>query len=880
MTLPRLLARVPRRQRFLLIAGAGAAAFVLLTAAGLWRSAADAPAAYRPGEATDGLSARLEREVPADAPRVTFTDVTEEAGIRFHHFSGQRTTRLPEDMGSGAAWGDYDNDGWPDLYVVNQAGPLELSSEEVETSHAHAALYHNRGDGTFEERAEAAGVAFRGTGMAAAWADYDSDGWIDLLVTSYGGLVLYRNRGDGTFADVTSDAGLGGFRGFWAGVAWADYDRDGDLDAYVAGYVQYLDLAGGDETAQYDVAQPASLNPSTFPAERNLLLRNEGDGTFREVATHVGVADPHGRSLSAAWADLDDDGWVDLYVANDLSDNRLFRNLGEDGFEEISHSALVADYRGSMGIAIGDWDGDRDLDLFLTHWVAQENALYTNQRSGSVASGEPEGQTPLQFMDEADLRGLGQVALDFVGWGTSFFDYDNDGRLDLLVANGSTLQRQDDHTRLVPMRNQLFWNGGPRRGFFEVSTVAGPHFGEARVGRGAAFADYDRDGDVDVFLVSHGDRGVLLRNDAPGSNGWLQVELEGRDSNRSALGARLTLTAGGISQVREVGSQASYLSQNSLVEHFGLATATSVDTLEVRWPSGAVQRFADLPARSRVRLVEGGIPVVTMTRSPARVAEAGGEATGSAATADEKARVRAFWRHFREATAARVAGRLQDAVGAYSRALALEPDHEDALYYLGSVLIELGRYDDAREPLERLVAVNPRSGRGHARLGTLHLCRVRDPDPRAVEFAEVALRRAAALNPEATGNYIRLAEVALVRQDPAAATTALETVLGSDPGSGPARFLLGYIAWRDGRSRRALELFRSAVGADGSAPALASAEGDTRESQESRRITACSTLPLLESWLHTDRAVGADELPRLLDRRYTELLQRLGGEPD
>ncbi len=597
-------AAIPRRRRLLLLTAGLGALFVAVAAGVVWLSSRPEPT-YRPGEAVAGLKADLARPLPADHPQVTFANVTREAGIEFQHFAGHRSSQLPEDMGSGAAWGDYDNDGWLDLYVVNEVGPLTVArAEDVARSPAHAALYRNAGNGTFREVSAEAGVQFRGWGMGVAWGDYDNDGWLDLFVSAYGESVLYHNNKDGTFTDRTNAAGVGGRPGFWAGACWGDYDRDGLLDLYVTGYVKYRHLADQRETLQYDVEQPAGINPSSFEPERNLLYRNNGNGTFTEVAARAGVSGDMGRSLGAVWADFDDDGWPDLYVANDVSDNVLYWNRRDGTFRDISLAARVADYRGAMGLAVGDWDGDEDLDIFITHWIAQENALYSNLRSqlGARAS---YARAPLQFMDEADRYGLGQIALDYVGWGTSFFDYDNDGRLDLFVVNGSTLQQQDDPRLLVPMTDQLFWNRGPDDGFYDVSSVSGEFFGRAYVGRGAAFGDYDNDGDVDVFVVNNGGPGVLLRNDGGNRRRWLMVKLEGTQSNRSAVGARLRLVAGGTVQIREIGAQTSYLSHNSLVEHFGLGTVRAADTLEIRWPSGLRQIVLRPLANQILQVSEG-----------------------------------------------------------------------------------------------------------------------------------------------------------------------------------------------------------------------------------------------------------------------------------
>lgn len=590
-----------RRQRRLLLAFGLAGAFVAIAGVLVALVLRRAPE-YRPGERVEGLTSELTRALPRDYPRVSFVDVTRAAGIDVQHFPGQRTSQLPEDMGSGVAWGDYDNDGWADLFVVNSVGPLTLSPAEQRESPAHCALYHNNRDGTFTDVSAGAGVDLRLWGMGAEWGDYDNDGALDLVVSSYGGNVLFHNNGDGTFSDRTRAAGLGGRQGFWSGVAWGDYDRDGFLDLYVAGYVKYARPNEQQGAERYDAENPAGINPSAFPPERNLLYHNNGNGTFTEVAAVAGVLGDRGKSLEAAWTDLDEDGWPDLYVANDVSDNQLFRNLKNGTFEDVSHAAHVADYRSAMGIAVGDWDGDGDTDLFITHWIAQENALYSNLRNRLHGKVGP----PMQFVDEADRFGLGQIALDFVGWGTFFFDYDNDGRPDLFVANGHTFQRRDAPTELVPQTNQLFWNGGTEKGFYDVSSVSGAPFRVPAVARGAATADYDHDGDLDVAVVNHGGRVILLRNDGGNRGQWLRVALEGRRGNRSAIGARIRIVTGSAAQVREIGAQASYLSQDELVAHFGLGAATVVDSVIVTWPGGTRQALTEVTPGQTLRIVEGG----------------------------------------------------------------------------------------------------------------------------------------------------------------------------------------------------------------------------------------------------------------------------------
>ncbi|MFQ5889198.1 MAG: FG-GAP-like repeat-containing protein [Gemmatimonadota bacterium] len=814
---------------------------------------------HRPGEEVEGLSAELARSLPDDYPRVTFTDVSAEAGIRFRHFFGDRSSQLPEDMGSGAAWGDYDNDGWLDLFVVNETGPLTLSDDETASSPAHSVLYHNHGDGSFTEVSAAAGVDFRGLGMAAAWGDYDNDGWPDLFVSAYGNNVLYRNDGDGTFTDVTRESGLGGRAGFWAGASWGDYDRDGFLDLYVAGYVRFSPGPTGQASLQYDVEVPASINPSAFEPERNLLFHNNADGTFTEVADRVGVGGRRGRSLAAVWSDLNEDGWPDLYVANDVSDNALFRNLGNGYFEDVSHAALVADYRGAMGLAVGDWDGDLDRDIFVTHWIAQENALFNSLLSRFSGLDNPP-VSGLRFMDEADRYGLGQIALDFIGWGTSFIDYDNDGRLDLFVVNGSTFQDPARPQLLIPMPDQLFWNRGPTEGFYDVSSVSGPYFGQEYVGRGAAFGDYDNDGDVDVFVVNNGGPGVLLRNDGGNRNAWLKVLLHGTRSNRSALGAKLRLVAGGRAQIREVGAQSSYLSQNSPIEHFGLGSLREVDTLAIAWPSGSKQLLIALAANQTVLVAE--------ERERADGVPAGAHRS---ATTDARERVHRFWELYRQATRHRVAGETRAAAANYARALELNETHQDALYYLGNMYFELGEFAKAEQSWLRLVEVDPNSSRGHSQLGVLYSC-FEEERYADIERAEAEFRRALEINREETGPLLHLGQLAAIRGDLSSAREQLDAVTRSNFRSVTAHYLKGYLAWKEDRLGEAEQLFATAVRYAQPAPPLhgVRGEGDTRSGFRpllSQR-TSCRSI---EEQAERLSGVRPDELLPRMDESYREL---------
>ena len=590
-----------RRRRLIFRYSAFSLGLVAAAAGGVVFVLREPPEKYSPGGVIEGITSELQRSLPEDYPRVTFSDVAAETGIDFRHFPGERSSQLPEDMGSGAAWGDYDGDGDLDLYICDIAHGLGDAENAGQAGGNR--LFRNQGEGTFLDVTAAAGVGYMGLGLGAAWADYDNDGHLDLAVSAYGKLILYRNLGNGSFDDVSLASGLAGHQGFWTGLSWADYDRDGLADLYVCGYVRYdfKPEYAGLSSRQYAQVIPFTLNPSSYKPERNLLFGNNGDGSFREIARQAGVENRDGRSLSAAWSDFDQDGWPDLYVANDVSDNAMYRNRGDGTFEDISHPAWVADYRGAMGLALGDFDNDQDTDIFVTHWLAQENGFYWNllrtPESNSNAN-------PLKFTDIADMVGLGQISLQMIGWGTSFLDYDNDGQLDLFVANGSTFQRRDDPSRLVPMTNHLYWQKSQQAGYFEVGVVSGEAFRQAYVGRGAAFADYDNDGDVDVFVVNHQGAPLLLRNDGGNGKNWLKVRLRCNRSNRSAFGARVTIETETGTQFREIGSQPSYLSQNALEAHFGLAHAETVRQVRVVFPSGVEHALEGVAANQTLVIEE------------------------------------------------------------------------------------------------------------------------------------------------------------------------------------------------------------------------------------------------------------------------------------
>ncbi|MGK7368976.1 MAG: CRTAC1 family protein [Candidatus Halalkalibacterium sp. M3_1C_030] len=564
---------MPRRKKKILIASLLMAAAFIVAAWGLWGE--EENDRYIPGTKVEGLTSRLDRGIPDNYRPVTFKDVTQTAGIDFQHFNQTRTSQLPEDMGSGAAWIDYNDDGWDDLFILNFSTSMNEEAGSSASSENKSALYKNNGDGTFANISSESGLDISARAIGVAAGDYNNDGLQDLFISTYGENMLFKNTGDESFEDVSGSSGINGIEGFWAGASWSDYDRDGDLDLYVTGYVKYIDFGLTNEDLAAE--EPPSINPSSFRPERNLLYKNNGDGTFTEIAEKAGVINESGRSLSASWVDVNNDLWPDLYVANDVSDNVLYINRQDGTFEDFSHSAHVADYRGAMGIATGDWDIDGDMDLFVTHWIAQENALYTNRWIDTLQS---RNRGKLQFKDDSAIHGLGQSSLDFVSWATSFVDFDLDSRLDLFVINGSTFQYPENPAELKPMTDQIYWNADNRQGFYDVSAVSGSYFQQEYVGRGAAYSDYDQDGDIDLFILNNNGPGILLRNEQEFENNWLAVHMEA-SQNSILHGTKIRVVTDGISQVRQIGSQSSYLSQNTLVQHFGIGKYETIDTLEI-----------------------------------------------------------------------------------------------------------------------------------------------------------------------------------------------------------------------------------------------------------------------------------------------------------
>ena len=533
-----------------------------------------------------------------------FEDITTAAGIEFTHHSAPEKKYILESMSGGVAVFDYDGDGDLDIYFVNS---LTVDTADQPES-ASSALYRNLGvkDGLprFEDVAKAAGVAHPGWGMGLCVADVDGDGHRDLYITAVGPDRFYRNRGDGTFEEVAAKVGLVA-DGWSAGCGFADYDRDGDLDLFVSRYVE-IDLDNLPEFGQGKSCQfrgiAVQCGPRGLPGTTDLLFRND-DGRFVEVSKAAKVDDPDGYfGLGIAWFDADGDDWLDLYVANDSTPNFLYLNKKDGTFEEAAFPMGVAvsedgAEQGGMGVAVADYDGDGLVDLYVTNFAEEYNALYRN------AAG--------YFTDESFRTASAASSLPYVGWGTGFFDYDHDGLDDLIVVNGHVYP-QLDNARLgasAPYRQRklLYRNLGKdaqgRPSFEEVAEAFGETLTALRVSRGLALGDLDADGRLDVVINDLDGSPQILRNVHPTTGRWLMVELVGKAPNLDAIGAKITVTAGGRSQTRVVRSGTSYLSQNDFRQHFGLGTAKRVDSVRIVWPDGTVQEEKNV-AVDRVVTIE------------------------------------------------------------------------------------------------------------------------------------------------------------------------------------------------------------------------------------------------------------------------------------
>jgi enediyne biosynthesis protein E4 len=522
---------------------------------------------------------------------VQFTDITQRAGIKFTHVSSPEKKYIVESMSGGVALFDYDNDGYLDVYIVNSL-TVDLVKSKQKT---RSALYRNNGDDTFTDVTDTAGVGDIGWGVGVAIGDYDNDGFDDIYVTCLGPNHLLRNNGNGTFTDVTQKAGVSDPR--WsAGAAFVDYDNDGKLDLFVSNYVDFdvnhLPEFGSSRTCQFK-GIPVQCGPRGLRGAGDSLYHNNGDGTFTNVTKNAGVSDPDGYyGLGVICSDFDGDGLVDIYVANDSTPNFLYHNNGDGTFKEVGFASGTAvnengSEQGSMGVTLGDYDHDGRLDLFVTNFDDDYNSLYHNDGHGS-------------FTDVSYAARVAAVSLPYVGWGTKFVDYDNDGWVDLFVINGHVYPQLPTYRQ----RNLVHHNNHDGT-FAEVGAELGPSFAEKHTGRGAAFGDIDNDGDVDVIINNLDGAPQLLRNDGGNVNSSVLLKIVGVKSNRDGIGARVTLVSGDLTQVDEVRSGGSYLSQNDLRLHFGLEKRTKVDSIEVRWPSGVVDKVNNLNANKILTIKEG-----------------------------------------------------------------------------------------------------------------------------------------------------------------------------------------------------------------------------------------------------------------------------------
>ncbi|HET6175411.1 MAG TPA: CRTAC1 family protein [Candidatus Sulfotelmatobacter sp.] len=533
---------------------------------------------------------------PSGAPR--FQDIGPQSGLTVPNISSKDEYYIVESMSGGAGFIDCDNDGKLDIVTVNgstvdryrHGGDLMVT------------LYHQDSGLKFTDITKSAGLTRKGWGMGVSVADFDNDGWQDLYVTGYGGNVLYRNLGNCKFEDVTEKAGLR-VGGFSSGAAWGDYDRDGYVDLFVARYVHEdmdaLPVTHADGVPCSYTGMRVYCGPSGLPGDTDFLFHNRGDGTFENVSKKAGVNnDNHFFGMQPVWADFANDGWLDLYVANDVNPNYQYRNKHDGTFEEVgllTGTAVNSDgqMQGSMGVDIADFDHDGKMDILVTNYIQEGVDLYWNR-------GE-------QGFDQISASaGLLQATRRYVGWGGGFFDMDNDGWLDILITNGHIYPQVDSVTGSVTFRQPLLLFRNRRdRTFEDVTVLSKLNAGDLYVRRGAAFGDVNNDGKVDVLILNHNGTPSVLINRTETENHAALFKLVGTKSNKVAIGARATVTAGGMTQFLQVRSGSSYLSQNDLRLHFGLGASAVMEKVEVSWPSGAKEVLKDVPAGFIYTVVEG-----------------------------------------------------------------------------------------------------------------------------------------------------------------------------------------------------------------------------------------------------------------------------------
>jgi hypothetical protein len=539
------------------------------------------------------FSAHAQTQTPVTKGPVEFRDVTAAAGIKFVHNNGAYGKKyLPETLGPGVAFIDYDNDGWPDIFLVNGTDwPGHAGKRSTPK------LYHNNHDGTFTNVTHKAGLDVEMFGLGATVGDYDNDGYDDLFVTAYGQSHLFHNNGNGTFTDVTQKAGLGGVREFSTSAAWVDYDKDGRLDLVVANYVTWSPEA--DLYCTMDGKSKSYCTPESYKGVSIRLWHNNGNGTFSDVTKQAGLFEPTSKTLGIAILDFDNDGWPDILISNDTQPNKLYRNNGNGTFTEKAVVAGVAFSedgvaRAGMGVDTADYDRSGNTSLMITNFSNQMISLYHNEGRGL-------------FVDEAPRSEVGRASLLTLGFGCFFFDYDLDGWPDILVVNGHIdpdIQKVQANVKYAEPPH-LFRNLGKGK-FAEVTKTAGAAFATARVGRSVAYAGVYNNGRLDILMSTNGGPVSLFKNEAVGTaNHSLRVKLIGTKSNRDGIGAVVRVTTAEGTQTQMLRSGSSYLSASELVLTFGVGQQSKVDSVEIRWPSGQIDKLSSVNAGQTVTLTEG-----------------------------------------------------------------------------------------------------------------------------------------------------------------------------------------------------------------------------------------------------------------------------------